>query len=410
VSEAKRAAPPATPEGAPAVDPALLGEAGQALDAAVALRRRLHARPETGLDLPITQGVVLEELDGLGLEVATGTAATSVVAVLVGDRPGPTTLLRADMDALEMPENTGLEFASTAEGKMHACGHDAHVAMLVGATRILARRRKELAGRVVLMFQPGEEGHGGARIMLDEGLLRAYGDIDRAFAIHLAPIIPSGLVACRGGALLASCDEFRIVVTGEGGHASMPHDAIDPVPVACQIVTALQTMVTRVVPAFDPAVVTVTRLQAGTAFNVIPETVTCDGTVRAVSDASRNLALTGLRQIAENVAAAHGCQAGVEFIANTHYPVTINDTVAAERTLSVAGELLGSERVIRMPTPVMGAEDWSYVLQQVPGSMAFVGAAPAGVKKPAPLHSSRMLIDEGAMATGIALYAAMALT
>jgi hippurate hydrolase len=388
----------------------LLQSAGAYLDDAVALRRHLHAQPETGLDLPITQAAVLEALDGLDLEVSTGQGTTSVVAVLPGDRPGPTTLLRADMDALPMPEDTGVDFASRVEGTMHACGHDAHVAMLVGATRLLAARRGELAGRVVLMFQPGEEGHGGARVMIDEGLLVDHGPVDRAFAIHITPTIPSGLVACRAGTMLASCDEFRITVIGKGGHASMPHDATDPVPVACQIVMAAQSMVTRVVPAFDPAVVTVTRIQAGTAFNVIPESVTCDGTIRSVSDETRDLVLNGLLQVAEHVAAAHGCRAVVEFLADRHYPVTVNDAASAERTLEIAGALLGAERVARMPSPIMGAEDWSYVLQQVAGSMAFLGAAPPGIAHPAPNHSNRMLIDEPAMATGIALHAAMALS
>jgi amidohydrolase len=392
------------------VDAALLTEAARALDAAVALRRRIHARPETGLDLPGTQEMILDELDGLGLSPSTGSRTTSVIAVVDGEQPGPTTLLRADMDALEMPEDTGLEFASTVAGKMHACGHDAHVAMLVGAGRVLAGRRRDLRGRVVLMFQPGEEGYGGARIMLEEGLLEGHGPVDRAFAIHITPMIPSGAVGCRAGALLASCDEFRIVVTGRGGHASMPHDACDPVPVACQIVTALQTMVTRVVPAFDPAVVTVTRIQAGTAFNVIPESVTCEGTIRSVSAETRELTVHGLRQVAEQVAAAHGCTAAVEVLPDRHYPVTVNDPAAAERTLGVATDLLGAARALRMPTPVMGAEDWSYVLQQVPGSMAFLGACPPGVTRPAPNHSNRMVIDEAAMATGIALHAAMALT
>jgi hippurate hydrolase len=383
-------------------------EAGRLLDDAVELRRRIHARPETGLDLPATQETVLDALAGLGLNPQTGRATTSVVASLEGDQPGPTILLRADMDALEMPEDTGLEFSSAVDGKMHAGGHDAHVAMLLGAARLLSERRGDLRGRVVLMFQPGEEGHGGAKVMLDEGLLEAHGPVDRAFAIHISPSLPTGMIACRAGTILASADEFQLTVTGRGGHASMPHDTIDPVPVACQIVTALQAMVTRRVPAFDPAVVTVTTIRAGTAFNVIPETVVCTGTVRAVSDASRQLALDGLRRVADHVAQAHGCRAKIEMIANS-YPVTINDPAAAERTLSVATQLIGPERVVRMPTPIMGAEDWSYVLQQVPGSMAFLGAGPPGVKDPAPNHSNRMVIDEPAMATGIALHAAMAL-
>ncbi len=390
------------------LDASLLEEAHGLLESAVALRRRVHAYPEIGLDLPVTQVAVLEAIDGLGLSVSTGAATSSVVAVLEGDGEGPTTLLRGDMDALEMPEDTGLEFSSRVEGHMHACGHDAHLAMLVGAARLLHRRRRELRGRVVFMFQPGEEGHGGAKVMLDEGLLRDHGSVDRAFAIHVTPLLPTGTVATRVGTLLASADEFRVTVRGAGGHASMPHDATDPVPVACEIVTAFQTMVTRRVPAFDPAVLTVTEVRAGTAFNVIPETALCHGTIRAVSDASRELVLAGLQQVAEHVAKAHGCTAQVEWL-DCHYPVTVNDEAAAERTLGVAAALIGEGGVARMPNPVMGAEDWSYVLQRVPGSMAFLGGAPRGVAHPAPNHSNRMVLDEAAMTTGIALHAAMAL-
>lgn len=387
----------------------LLTEAGALFDDAVDVRRRIHSHPETGLELPTTQETILEALDSLGLAGQTGERTTSVVAVLEGEQSGPTTLLRADMDALEMPEDTGLEFVSGVDGKMHACGHDAHVAMLLGAAKLLTAHRNELRGRVVLMFQPGEEGHGGAQVMLDEGLLQAHGAIDRAFAIHITPSLPSGLVACKAGTMMASADEFRITVTGKGGHASMPHDATDPVPVACQIVTALQSMVTRQVNAFDPAVLTVTTITAGTAFNVIPETVECSGTIRAVSEQTRDLVLAGLRQVVTHVAEAHDCQATVEMYPG-NYPVTINDAAAAERTLTTAAAVLGDGLAIRMPSPIMGAEDWSYVLQQVPGSMAFLGAGPPGVKAPPPNHSNRMVIDEPAMVTGIALHAAMALT
>jgi amidohydrolase len=390
------------------VPPGLLDEANTALDDAVAVRRKIHAHPETGLDLPVTQQVIVEALQALGLETSTGTRTTSVVAVIEGDQSGPTTLLRADMDALEMPEDTGLPFASHVDGKMHACGHDAHVAMLLGAARLLHGRRKDLGGRVVLMFQPGEEGHDGAKVMLEEGLLSTHGPVDRAFAIHIASIIPSGWVALRAGTMLASADEFALTVTGRGGHASMPHDATDPVPVACEIVTALQSLVTRRIPAFDPAVLTVTTLRAGTAFNVIPESVVCEGTIRAVSEESRARVIDGLRQVASNVAAAHDCTAEV-VLQPTNYPVTVNDAASAEHVLTVAGELIGDDRVLRMPSPVMGAEDWSYVLQAVPGCMAFLGAAPPGVDKPAPNHSNRMVIDESAMAVGVALHAAMAL-
>ncbi len=402
-------AAPVDPAATAGVDRSLVEDAARMQDDTVALRRRLHAHPEVGNDLPDTQQTILEALDGLELAVETGRDLSSVVAVLDGDEPGPTTLLRGDMDALPMPEDTGLDFASQVEGRMHACGHDTHVAMLVSAARLLRQRRAQLRGRVVLMFQPGEEGHGGARIMLDEGLLERHGPIDRAFAIHAIANLPSGLVTTRGGTLMASADEFRISVTGRGGHASMPHDAVDPVPVACEIVTALQAMVTRRVPAFDPAVLTVTRIQTGTAFNVIPEVAHCDGTMRAVSAASRDRVMDGLREVAEHVAAAHRCSATVELVDNG-YPVTVNDEAAAARTLAVATALLDADHVLAMPTPVMGAEDWSYVLQRVPGSMAFLGVAHSDDPRPAPNHSNRMVVDEPAMVHGVALHAAMALS
>ena len=289
----------------PHVDGSLVEAAGKELERATALRRRLHAQPELGLELPRTQEAVLEELDDLPLEVSVGQRTTSVTAVLAGDRAGPTTLLRGDMDASPLSEDTGLPYASRLDGVMHACGHDAHVAMLAGAARVLAGRRHQLSGRVVFMFQPGEEGFAGARVMLEEGLLDKAGPVDRAFAIHITPILPTGMVATRPGTLMASADAFSATITGRGGHASMPHDAVDPVPVACEIVTALQAMTTRRLPAFDPAVVTVATIRAGTTSNVIPEQAVLEGTVRAVSESSRTLALEGVRRVVEHVAAAH---------------------------------------------------------------------------------------------------------
>lgn len=387
----------------------LLADAGHVLEHAVELRRRIHSHPEVGLDLPVTQGLVVEELDRMGLSTETGTRCSSVVAVVDGDKEGPTTLLRADMDALEMPEETDLPFSSTVPGMMHACGHDAHTAMLLASTRLLLDRRRDLHGRIVLMFQPGEEGHDGAKTMIEEGLLEKSAPIDRAFALHISSMLPSGWVACKQGTMLASADEFYITVTGRGGHASMPHDATDPVPVACEIVTSIQSMVTRTVPAFDPAVVTISTIHGGTATNVIPEEVVLGGTIRAVSDRSRELVLAAVEDVAGHIAAAHGCKAvlGVE---PHSYPVTINDPGMAEHTISVSNAVIGEERTLRMPTPVMGAEDWSYILQQVPGSMAFVGAAPSGIERPAPNHSNRFVIDEDAMASGIAMYTALALS
>ena len=246
----------------------LLDDARALLPATVELRRRLHRHPEVGLQLPRTQQVVMEALAGLGLEPRVGKSVSSVVALLDGSRPGRSVLLRADMDALPLQEETGLQFASEVAGAMHACGHDTHVAMLVGAARLLAARRGELAGRVALMFQPGEEGYHGARFMLEEGLLgdaAAGADpVDGAFALHISTQYPSGTINLRPGSLLASGDRLRIIVRGRGGHASAPHRTLDPVPIACEIVQAIQTAITRRVSVFDPAVVTIAHIAAGT--------------------------------------------------------------------------------------------------------------------------------------------------
>jgi amidohydrolase len=393
----------------------LLADAGALLDDVVALRRDLHRRPELGLDLPATQARVLGSLDGLPLTVATGAGLTSIVADLDGDRPGPTVLLRGDMDALPMPEDTDVEFRSEVEGVMHACGHDAHTAMLAGAARLLAARRGELAGRVRFFFQPGEEGQGGARIALEEGLLDAGAagasggePVSWAFAIHQSPSIPSGIVATKSGPLLASADEFRVVLRGKGGHASMPHHANDPVPVACEIVQALQVWVTRRVDVFTPAVITVGRIRAGTVNNVIPETAALDGTIRSVTPRVRDEAQAAVRRIATHVAAAHDMAA--EVAVEPGYPVTVNHDGAAGEVLDTARWLVG-DLALAMPDPVMGAEDFSYILERVPGAMAFLGTRPPGVPpaEVAPNHSNRMVLDEGALATGVALYAAAAL-
>src|SRR5438067_11921405 len=274
----------------------LLEEANELLEEAVELRRRIHLQPEVGLELPETQKKVLEALDGLGYEITTGQRTSSVVATLDGARPGPTILLRGDMDALPMPEDTGLAYASELDGTMHACGHDTHVAMLAAAAKLLSARRDELSGRVVFMFQPGEEGFHGARYMLEEDLLEVGplpdgtdSPVTGAFALHISSMFPSGTINLRGGTLMASSDVLRIVVHGRGGHASAPHQALDPIPVACEIVQAMQTMITRRIDVFDPAVVTVAHIKAGTTSNVIPETAEILGTIRAVSERTRTL-------------------------------------------------------------------------------------------------------------------------
>ena len=373
----------------------------------VALRRRLHEEPELGLALPETRRRVLEALSDLDLELELHERSDALVAILRGGRPGPALLLRADMDALPMPEDTDLPFRSRRPGAMHACGHDAHTAMLVGAAHLLAAHRQDLAGDVVFAFQAGEEGHFGARFMLDEGLLERTPAVEAAFALHVTPLLPPGMVITRPGPLMASADVIGIDLVGRGGHASMPHDCVDPVPVACEIVQALQSFVTRRVPAFDPVVLTVTRIAAGTTNNVIPETVHLEGTLRAVSDASRRRAHEGIRQVAEGVARAHGVEARVAIAEG--YPVTVNDAAATAFAVDVARGLLGEGRVVELPSPIMGAEDFSYLLERVPGAMLFLGVKPEGAGTPAPCHSNRMVLDEEGLVFGTALHAALAL-
>jgi hippurate hydrolase len=394
----------------------LLADAEALLPDLVTLRRAIHQEPELGLHNPKTAARIRESLAGLPLDWREGPSTTGLVATLrggglssdvrPGGRNGRTVLLRGDSDALPMQEDTGLPFASTTPGAMHACGHDSHVAMLVGAARILCARRDQLAGTVQFMFQPGEEGHHGARFMIEDGLLDPLPDA--AFALHVMPNAPHGLVSGRAGPLLASADKIRVIVKGAGGHASMPHDAIDPVPIACAIVLGIQSLVTRTVSIADPAVVTIGQIQAGSTDNVIPETAMLYGTIRTLSPRTRTGIQQNLRRLAENIAAAHGATASVEFTQG--FPVTVcnADAVAfGERTVKT---LLGEDAWVTLGSPIMGAEDFAYVLEKVPGAMFFLGASHEGAdwRSCCALHSNRMVLDEAVMARGAAVHAALA--
>jgi hippurate hydrolase len=380
----------------------------------VDVRRRMHRRPEIGLQLPWTQKLVVGELERLGLKPRLGRAITSVSATIEGARPGPTVLLRADMDALPVHEETGLDFASEVGGAMHACGHDTHVAMLLGAARLVVERRNEIAGRVLLMFQPGEEGLGGAKTMLEEGFLDlptdgGFGPVTGAFAIHTMNRYRHGTVRIRGGAQLASSDTLRITVHGRGGHAASPHLSIDAIVIAAEIVTALQTAVTRRVDVFDPAVISIGQIVAGTTSNILPETAFLHGTMRAVSEETRAFVKGLVRQVAEGVAAAHGASAEVAI--ESGYPVTLNDPAFAEFVRAIATELVGAPDATLLEAPIMGAEDFSYILQRVPGGMAFLGGLLPGEEPGvAPYnHSNRVVFDESVLPIGVALHVAVAL-
>jgi len=375
-------------------------EAGR--DELIALRRAIHAEPELGLDCPQTRSKLEQALAGLPLKIRLSANCSGFVAILDGASPGRAVLLRGDMDALPIHEATGLDFASREPGRMHACGHDSHSAMLASAARILCARRDKLAGRILFMFQPGEEGQHGARVMIEEGLL---GDPlpDAAFALHIWPTLPHGAVACRAGAMLASTDTLKARIVGKGGHAAMPHDARDPIPVAAEIVLGLQSEVSRRTPVTDPIVLSITKISAGTTHNVLPDAVELLGTLRTLSPEGRARGREAFGRICTHVAAAHGCTAEVEI--EPGYPPTINDARAVALIRDIAGE-----DFVELPASNMGGEDFSYVLEKVPGAMAFLGVAPQGEEAAirAPLHNPAMMIDEQILPKGVALHCAFA--
>ncbi len=392
------------------IDPSTLRSFGDSADALssrlIGVRRLLHSHPELGLVLPKTQAVILDELSRIGVDsVRTGEDLSSVVADIVGTGPasgvlGKRVALRADMDALPLSEHNDLEFASRNSGCMHACGHDAHVAMLLGAAEILAARRSTFSGTVRLLFQPGEEGYGGARLMIEAGALDG---VDAAFALHVDSSSPSGHLLVRKGPIMASADSFAVVFRGAGGHASMPHFTRDPIPAIGPFVDGLSHVAARETDPDDRAVLSVTMVKSGTTMNIIPPTAECYGTIRTLTPRRRALAREALERVARGVAASRGLE--VDVTIQDGYPPTVNHAEPVELFERV-GERTGL-RLVRMPSPMMGAEDFSYMIERVPGAIAFLGARTEGG---GPLHSDLMKIDESVIPRGAALHAAMAVS
>lgn len=373
----------------------------------VSLFRALHEIPEVGLELPKTQARVLEGLADLPLTVRRGSNTSAVVALLRSPHStGRPVLLRADMDALPLHEETELPYRSRHDGAMHACGHDGHTAMLVTAARVLCGMRTELPCDVVFFFQPGEEGHDGCRQALAEGLLDGECAPGRVFALHVVTALPSGTITTRGGPALAGADGLRLTIKGRGGHVGLPHQAIDPVPVLCSIVAGIQQWLARRIDPFDPAVVTVNRIDAGTdGAGLIPDHATAQGTIRTFSETTRQKVWAGLTELGEYTAAAYGCTANVEITPG--YPPTVNDTRQANWALELAAGLFGTERASVLPSRLPASEDFSYLLQQYPGAMLFLGAAPS--VPCGPMHSARMILNEEALAVGAAMLSTIAL-
>jgi len=373
------------------------------------LRHRLHQHPEVGLDLPVTQRIVLEALAHLDLEITTGKALSSVTAVLRGGKPGPAVLLRGDMDALPVQEQTGLAYTSRNDGAMHACGHDLHTSMLVGAAELLSAHRDELHGDVVFMFQPGEEGWDGAGRMLDEGVLDAAGQrVSSAYGMHVfSAQIPRHVFTTRPGSLMAASDGLHVTVRGEGTHGSTPYLGKDPVTAAAEMVTALQTLVTRRFDIFDPVVVTVGSFHAGTRRNIIPDEAKFEATVRSFSAAARERIEAEGTALCRQIAAAHGLEADVDYF--HEYPLTVNDAEHASFASGVVQEVFGEERFAPEANPHPGAEDFSRVLAAVPGCYLFLGAHPGDSTDHPNNHSPRAVFVDDVLPDGVLLHAELAI-
>ncbi len=373
------------------------------------LRRALHQEPEIGLHLPKTQSKIVAALDGLGLEVTTGKGLSSVTAVLRGAKSEKTVLLRADMDALPVTELSDVAFKSQIDGAMHACGHDLHVAMLIGAAKLLVKNKSQLNGDVVFMFQPGEEGFDGAGHMIKEGVLTASGKkADATYGIHvMSSAIPQGTFTTKPGTMMASSDELHVTVVGMGGHGSQPHTAKDPIPVAAEMVSALQLLITRSFNAFDPVVITVGQFHAGTKANIIPDTAEFQATIRTFSAENRTRIQAEAVRLCKSIAEGYGLKANIEVI--EQYPVTVNNDAHAQFIGTVVTDLFGTEGFLEMPYPVAGAEDYSRVLEEVPGSYVFLGASvDQDPTKSEVNHSPRAMFDDAVLYRGTALLSELA--
>ena len=345
-----------------------------------AWRQHLHTIPELSFDCPKTSAFIRERLEEIGVDaIHDGIAQTGIVAIIQGKGDGPTIGLRADFDALPITEDTGVDYASTHPGKMHACGHDGHTAMLLGAAKYLAETRN-FAGRVALIFQPAEEAGGGGEVMVQEGIMDRF-DIREVYAIHNAPGKDFGKFHTRAGPIMAAADTFHIHVTGKGGHGARPHDCVDPVVAACGIVTALQTIVRRDHKPLDQLVISTTQIHTGTTDNVIPETAYINGTVRTFDKQVQAMVVRRMEEVVAGTAVAYGCEARLEF--EFGYPPTVNDTAKAVFAAQVAEDVAGEAGVEPDVEPVMGAEDFSYMLEARPGAYLMLGQGDgAGVHHP----------------------------
>lgn len=371
-------------------------------DKIISWRRDLHRIPEIGMELPKTTAYVKGVLEQLGIEYEEFLGGNALVGLIRGQQEGPTLALRADMDGLPMPEETGLDFASENEN-MHACGHDGHTAMLLGAAQILNENKDKLKGNVKLFFQPAEEGPGGALPMIEAGVMDNP-QVDAVLGLHNGKLhddLPPGTIGVKHGALMASSDILAIKIKGKGGHGAYPEEAVDPIVVAGQVITALQTIVSRESAAVDPVVVTIGKIQGGHSFNIIPEEVLMQGTVRTFSNETRKKTAKRIKELVEGVARAMGTQAEVDY--EFKYPPLINSDEFTDFFIDSAKEVLEEESIIQLRNPVMGAEDMSYFLEKVPGTYFFLSNPGAIDGVYHPHHNSKFDLDESYFYLGTSL-------
>ncbi len=375
------------------------------IDEVVAVRRDLHRHPELGFEELRTAGIVARTLRAHGYGVHEGIGTTGVVGVMRGTRPGKTVMLRADMDALPLAEEAEHSYASREAGKMHACGHDGHVAMLLGAAKLIAARGGELAGTVVLCFQPAEEGKGGAKAMLEEGMLERFG-IERAYGLHLFSQLPTGILGFREGPFYASSDSIEIGIAGAGGHGAAPHLSVDPILVAAEFITSVQRIVSREIDPMEPAVVTIGAVHAGTTHNVIPSRATMLGTVRAFDHDVRAKMAERIERVLRGVCDAAG--ATYTFDYQWRYPVTSNDAAQTQFVRKLAEGAFGTARVVTSDKH-MGAEDFSFFAERVPACYFVIGSNGSAATS-FPHHHGKFDIDEAALETGVRVMTALALS
>lgn len=373
-------------------------------DLVIQWRRAIHREPELGFAEHKTSALVLRELERAGIP-SKRVAQTGVVGLLAGAKPGKTLLLRADMDALPVPERSGEPFASIIPDVMHACGHDAHTAMLLGAAVWLSSHRDRITGSIKFVFQPAEEGPGGAKPMIEAGVLEDP-QVDAAVMIHVLPILPSGVIGWRVGPIQASADDFTIAMNGRGGHAASPQLGVDTIPAAAELVSSLQRIASREVDPLESIVVSIGTIKGGYRRNVIADRTEIGGTVRCFSHELRESMPKRLRRIAEGVASAHG--AACELSYAWGYPPVINDA-RLTRLIAAIAQSTPELRTLELPAPRMGAEDFAYFAQAVPGCMLRLGVAPPGDAAPAMLHSPQFRLDEAALRSGVKTFCELAL-